>query len=242
MVSRAKKASLNLKPLTLPQTTACLGNRCRNIFLLYKQMWYVPFFWLLTWFSYWILREVLVLYTPLHQVNPVNYFGAIISIAVLLLAVPRFGTIIRKRSVLVGTQMGIKIKNAFFLVGVHIKSRRIGFSWKKKLVQNIKVKKMIQQKVQVKFQSPIKGSQAPGLEPPKQLKQPSLSLRTLSGNTNYSKQHQLPQEIPEECLTCANLISCDYRQNRFGDPETEAEKRVTCRFAAELSIDKAVAS
>jgi hypothetical protein len=244
MVSRAKKTFANVKLSALDQTILVLSNRCRDIWLLYTQIWYVPFIWSLSWFSFWILRGAVVFNKSLVQGNPVNYFGAIISIVALLLAVPRFGTraLIRKTSVLVGTQIGMKIKNAFFLVEVLIRSRRIGFSWRKKLVQNIKVEKLMPQKLQVKFQSPIKRSQTAKLEPPKQLKQPSSSLRTLSGNTNYSNQHQLSQEIPEECLTCANLISCDYRQNRFVDSETEAQKRVTCRFAAELSINKAVAS
>lgn len=55
-------------------------------------MWYVPFFWSLTWFSYWILHEVLILNTPLIQVNPVNCVGAVTSILVLLLVTPRLWT------------------------------------------------------------------------------------------------------------------------------------------------------
>jgi hypothetical protein len=241
MVSRAKKAVLNLKPLTLPQTTAGLGNSCRDVWLLYKQMWYVPFFWSLTWFSYWMLREVLVLNTPLTQVNPVNYFGAIASIAVLLLAVPRIRTIISKTCVPVGTQIGMKIKNVFFIAGFHIKksSPITIFSWGKKLLQNIQVKKPMQQKLEVQYQSPIKISQTEKLERPKQL---SSSLRTLSSSDKYSNQHHLSQEIPSECLTCANLISCDYRQNRSVESETQVQKRVACRFAAELSINRDVAS
>jgi hypothetical protein len=227
VVSRAKKTFANEKLPVLNQTILDLSNRCRDIWLLYKQIWYVPFIWSLSWYSFWIVHSAVVFNKPLVQGNPLNFFGAIISIAALLLAVPRFRTIIRKTSV---------------LVGVHIKSRRIGFSWRKKLVQNIQVEKPMQQKLQVKYQSPIKRNQTANLERPKQLKQPSSSLRALSGSTNYSNQHQLSQEIPAECLTCANLISCDYRQNRSVDSETQVQKRVPCRFAVELSINKAVAS
>lgn len=226
VVSHAKKTFANEKLLALNQTILGLSNRCRNIGLLYKQIWYVPFIWSLTWYSFWILRSAIVLNEPLVQGNPVNYFGAIISIVALVLAVPSFRTAIRKASV---------------LVGVHIKSRRIGFSWRKKLLQNIQVEIPMQQKLQVKYQSTIKRSQTANLERPKQLKQPSSSLRALSGSTNYSSQ-QLFQEIPAECLTCANLISCDYRQNRCVDSETQVQKRVPCPFAAELAINKAVTS
>ncbi len=227
MVSRAKKTFANEKLLTLNQIILGLSNRCRDIGLLYKQIWYVPFIWSLTWYSFWILHSAIVLNKPLVQGNPMNYFGAIISIVALLLAVPSFRTIIRKASV---------------LVGVHIKSRRIGFSWRKKLLQNIQVEIPMQQKLQVKYQSPIKRSQTANLERPKQLKQPSSSLKALSGTTNYSNQHQFSEEIPTECLRCANLIGCDYRQNRFVDSETQVQKSVPCPFAAELAINKAVAS
>ena len=226
VVSRAKKTFAIEKLPALNQIVLSLSNRRSDIWLLYKQIWYVPFIWSLTWYSFWIVHSTVVFNKPLGQGNPINYFGAIISIVALLLAVPSFRTIIRKASV----------------VGVHIKSGRIGFSWRKKPVQNIQVKKPMQQKLQLKYQSPIKRSQTANLERPKQLKQPPLSLRALSGSTNYSNQHQFSQEIPAECLTCANLISCNYRQNKFVDSKTQVQKRVPCRFAAELSINKAFAS
>lgn len=227
VVSRAKKTFANEKLPALNQTLLGLSNRLRDIWLLYKQIWYVPFIWSLTWYSFWILHGAIVLNKPLVQVNPMNYFGAIISIVALLLAVPSFRTLISKTSV---------------LVGVHIKSRRIGFSWMKKLVQNIQVEIPMQQKLQVAYQSPIKRGQTANLERPKQSEQPSSSLRVLTGSTNYSNQHHLSQEIPAECLTCANLINCNYRKNRNVNSETQVQKPVPCRFAAELSINKAVAS
>jgi hypothetical protein len=244
MVSRAKKGFPNVKLLALNQAVAGVSNSCRDVWLLYKQLWYVPFFWSLTWFSYWILREVFVLNAPLHQVDAVNYFGAIASITTLLLAVPRIRTKISKTCVPVGTQIGMKIKNAFFIGGVHIKksSPMTIFSSEKKLSQNIQVKKPMQQKLQVQYQSPIKISQTEKLESPKQLKQPSSSLSTLSSTGKYSNQHPLSQEIPSECLTCANLISCDYRKNRFVESETQVQNRVACRFAAKISINRDVAS
>jgi hypothetical protein len=238
--SRTKKTFANVKLPGLDQTILVLNNRFRDIWLVYKQIWYVPFIWSLSWFSFWILRDVVVLNKSLVEANPVNYFGAIISIVALLLTVPRFGTIIRKTFVLVGTRIGMKTKNAFFLIGVHIKSRRIGFPRRKKLVQNIKVEKLMRQKPRLRYQSPIEESQTAMLETPKQLKQPSSSLKTFSGRNDYSDQHQLPQEIPAECLTCANLVNCDYRRNGFVESENEVQKPDDCRLASELSINKAV--
>jgi hypothetical protein len=240
--SRTKKTFANVKLPGLNQTILVLNNKFRDIRLVCKQIWYVPFIWSLSWFSFWILRDVVVLNKSVVEANPVNYFGAIISIVALLLAVPSFGTIIRKTSVLVGTQIGMRTKNAFFLIGVHIKSGRIRFPRRKKLVQNIKVDKLMQQKLRLKHQSTIEKSQTAMLETPKQLKQPSSSLKTFPGRNDYSGQHQLPQEIPAECLTCANLVNCDYRRNGFIESENEVQKPDDCRLAAERSINKAVAS
>ena len=226
VVSRAKKTFVIEKFPALYQIILGFSNRCSEIWLLYKKIWYVPFIWSLTWYSFWIVYSAVVFNNPLGQGNLINYFGAIISIVALLLAVPRFRTIIRKASV----------------VGVRIKSRQIGFSWRKKLGQNIQVEKPMQQKLQVEYQSPVKRSQTANLERPEQLKQHSSSLRDLSASTNYSNQHQFSEEIPAECLRCANLIGCDYRQNRFVDSETQVQKSVPCPFAAELSVNKAVAS
>jgi hypothetical protein len=187
------------------------------------------------------VRSAVVLNRPLVQGNPVNYFGAIISIAVLL-AVPRVRTTIKKTSVLVGTQIGMKLKSALLLVGVQIKSRRTGISSKKKLAQNIEVEAPIEQKVQLERQSPTKRTQTEKLKRPKKLQKPSSGLRTLSNTANCSDERRLSQEIPAECLTCANLLSCNYRQNKMDNSEIQVQKQGACRFATELSINESVAS
>jgi hypothetical protein len=240
MVSHTKKISANVKLQAFNRIAFDFRSKCRDMLLLCKQIWYVPFIWSLSWYLFWIVRSSVVFNETIVPVNPLNYFGAIISIAALFLAVPRFNTKLRKASVLVGTQIGARIKSGFSDFGGQIKNSRAGISSNNKHTQKIQVEKPLQRKFQVKYQVPIKINQAAKLGRSKQLKQPSSKFRALSDSGEYPNQYQRSQEIPVECLTCANLISCDYRQNKFVDPEIRFQKHDACRFAAKLFIDKAV--
>jgi hypothetical protein len=148
MGSRAKKVGLNLKLLSLNQTLLGLGSKCKNIFLLCKQIWYVPFFWSLTWFSYWIIREILFLNRPLLQVTSLNFIGAGVSISVLILATPRLGTTIRQKCINFGVRTGINIKKAFTRKNFHTKSDS-------KSIPYFKIKKNIAG-IQVETSKPLK--------------------------------------------------------------------------------------
>ena len=217
MVSRAKKGFPNVKLLALNQAVAGVSNSCRDVWLLYKQLWYVPFFWSLTWFSYWILREVFVLNAPLHQVDAVNYFGAIASIATLLLAMFRLRTNNN------GTQTSL--------------------SNVKRSVQGIQVEMSKLQRPPIKHQSSIKTSVREKLEQPSQKLIPSQSGATVfPTSVSTSSQHSVSQEIPSECWTCANLIGCDHRRIEFVESQVQGSESVKCPFATEISINKAVAS
>jgi hypothetical protein len=216
MGSRAKKGFPNVKLLALNQAVAGVSNSCRDFWLLYKQMWYVPFFWSLSWFSYWILREVFVLNAPLHQVDAVNYFGAVASIVVLLLAMFRLRTNNN------GTQTSL--------------------SNVKRSVQGFQVEMPKLHRPPIKHQSSIGTSVREKLEQAPQKLMPSQSgASALSTSVSSSSQHSVSQEIPSECLTCANLIGCDHRRSEFVESQVQGSESVKCPFAAEISINKAVA-
>jgi hypothetical protein len=51
-----------------------------------RTIWLLPFIWSLTWFSYWILRDIIFWHKSLSLINPANYAGAIISVALFLSA------------------------------------------------------------------------------------------------------------------------------------------------------------
>jgi hypothetical protein len=244
VVSRAKKAELNLKPPALPQLTPGLGKTCKNIFSLYKQIWYVPFFWTLTWYTYWILRAILFLNTPLTQVNPVNYTGAAISTTMLLIATPRLGTTIRKKSFFAATRVGINIKKMLF--HAHFLSKNgssTSFSKVKREVQDIQGETSKVQRPRIEYQASIGKSAGEKLEQhPQELMPPQSGASALPGKVCYSNQQRVSQEISAECLTCANLISCKYRRCESLETQARGSESSRCPFAMRLSINKAVAS
>jgi hypothetical protein len=232
VVSRVKKAELNLKPPALPQLTPGLGKTCRNIFLLYKQIWYVPFFWTLTWYTYWILRAILFLNTPLTQVNPVNYTGAAISTTILLIAISRLGSDIRK-----------VFFHDHFCAENNDASKAL--SKVKNSVKGIQMETSKPQKAQrsIRIHQPSNVSEREKLEPPLQgLMPPQSGTSALSSSVSYSDRHCVTQEISAECLTCANLISCKYRRCESVENQAQGSENSRCPFAMKLSTNKAVAS
>ena len=241
MVSRAKKNGLNIRFLTLNQTNGSLGNLFKDIFLLYKQMWYVPFFWSLTWFLYWILRDVLILNMPLTQINPLDCGGAVISILVLLLATPRLGTSIRRKSLAVGMLAGSNIKKMFFHVRFRSKNhKRTEFLPKlKHNVQDIQVGTSMTRTTRLEHQIPIRNI---GIEKPKQFTPKLMKSQsddsTLSSGVGFSSQNRISQEISSECLTCANLVSCHHRRYETSKSQVQGSKGSSCPFLEELSSNR----
>jgi hypothetical protein len=240
VVSRAKKNGLNLKLLALNQVSVCLGNGFKKIFLLYKQMWYVPFFWSLTWFSYWILREVLVLKTPLIQVNPGDCVGAVISISVLSLATPRLGASIRKKSLVVGTLVGSNIKKMFFHARFRSKNhgRSEFFSKLKHSAQDIQMEPLKTQKTRLEARAEREKLEQVTYK----LMKSQSDASALSSRVGYSDQNSISQEISSECLTCANLISCRHRRCESVESQVQGSKGIKCPFAEELSSNRTAAA
>ncbi len=59
-----------------------LENRPFGIF---RQLWFLPFLWSLTWFLYWLLRDILLLHGSFLEGNLWNYMGIVLSLAALAL-------------------------------------------------------------------------------------------------------------------------------------------------------------
>jgi len=183
MVSRAKKVGLNLKPLTVSRISPGYSNSTKKIILICKQIWYVPFFWALTWFTYWILRATIILNTPPTQLNPIDCVGAAISTSIFATA------LIQRR--------------------FHATNRTTVTAHPKEEngAQKIQAKKPPTSQInsQTALRNAREKPESSKLTPPQSVTSAAAS------RTNYPKQHPASQEILEECLTCENLISCHHR-------------------------------
>jgi hypothetical protein len=238
MVSRAKKNGLNLRLIAAYQIGVNLGDKCRDILSILKQMWFVPFFWSLTWFSYWIIRDVLVLNSSLTQVKPINLAGAFVSMSVLLLSLPRLGTFIRKKSITLGNCLAINIKKAFVHARVRFSKRGIitHSHYAKNETRSIQAEIGNPEKLQVEHQSSFGKTET---AKPKNLTEKITKAQSItsaiSSNASYSSQKRMSQEIASECLTCANLISCNHRRIEPGQTQVQNNKNSKCPLLEKLS-------
>jgi hypothetical protein len=241
MVSRAKKTGLNLRLIAAYQIGVSLGDKCKDILSILKQMWFVPFFWSLTWFSYWIIRDVFVLNASLTQVKPHDLAGAAVSISVLLLVVPRLGTFIRKKSITLGTCLAINIKKA--CVHTRIRFSKSGksthFHNAKNYTRPIQVEIGNPEKLQVEYQSSFgKNDTAKPKNLTEKILKPQSIASALSSNASYSPRKQMSKEIASECLTCANLISCNHRQYELGQTQVQNHKSSECPLLEKLANNR----
>lgn len=245
MVSRAKKAGLNLRPIAAYQTGVSLGSKRHDILSIIKQMWFVPFFWSLTWFSYWIIRDIFVLNTSLTQIKPLNLAGAVFSISVLLLATLRLGTNIRKKATLIRTQRGINAKKD--VIHTHIQpdnySRSTSIHNMKNIAPTTQVQKIHLEKPQRKYQSPFRKNE---IAEPKNISEKITKSQSianaLSSSASYSRQNQMPQEISAECLTCANLVNCNHRRFDRNESPLQNRKISECPLMEKLSSNRNAAA
>jgi hypothetical protein len=214
----------------------------KELWFYYKKIWYMPFIWSLTWFSYWIFHDIVVLKTPPIQVNPVNYVGTIISIA-FILAASQIGRSIQAALALAGTQIKTSIKAAFAFVGTrtkrNVQAKPIhtrpnagkGFST---ILANAgtRINKIFTTKPnQPRTSAPT--APAPietftrksfQMQKPKLQKQRTKQLppqpSTLLGvtacphNLDYFARYPRSEKLPDECLICENVIQCVSKPNK----------------------------
>jgi hypothetical protein len=245
MVSRAKKAGLNLRPIAAYQTSVSLGGKRHGIVSIIKQMWFVPFFWSLTWFSYWIIRDIFVLNTSLTQIKPLNLAGAVFSISVLILATPRLGTSIRKKAILIRTHRGINTKKD--LIHTHVRpnnyERSTSIHNMKNIAPTTQVEKIHLEKTQRKYQSPFRRKE---IVKPKNVSEKITKSQSvanaLSSSASYSRQNQMSQEISAECLTCANLVNCNHRRYDRDESPLQNRKNSECPLMKKLSSHRNAAA
>jgi hypothetical protein len=247
VVSRAKKPILNLKLNALPQTTTNPINTIENILLLCKQIWYVPFFWTLTWFTYWILRATMILGTPLTQLNPLDLTGAAISTSILILATPRLGTAIRKNSVPAAKHTATNIKKAIihtFNTRFHAENRTPPTSQSKVMnnIQNIRAATLKLQAPPISHQPSI-GSGREKLEgAPEKLMVPRSESSAVADGVGYANGNSVSKELSMECLTCENLTKCRHRRVQRFEAQNRGFQISKCHFARTISTNKQVAS
>lgn len=214
VIEDSKKAGILAKLSSMNQTVAAFKAKCQPALFVIRQVWYIPFLWSLAWYSYWIFHSAIVLKTSLHEENNLNYIGAGISIAALLVA----GYNARRPIIR-------SIKTTFS--SLYRRSSRP--------TQTISTQKTEQAKMQIK---PVIAGQIP----PAKMKQLSKEIppsrltlidETVISNPSIREVEQAAstsQDFSSECLTCPNLIDCTYRPKRTVELSTQIGSVTPCPY------------
>lgn len=238
MVTRKDKMLLSKMSLKLTMLSAVLAKH-QEIWLLCKQIWYVPFIWSLTWFSFWTFRDIAIWHTSPLQVNPLNYVGLCTSTAVLLFrtqfrtqtqklrvfAASKLRTTVQKKTLIIGTKLKSCIQKAPALAGSSVKKAYktthsfvdSTFSFTSQKERTAKHKEHIKKTLNKKQSDAKKAEQTA-----QQIRSPSSNVNARDENADFSSQHQETDEIPGECLMCEELVRCVYRQDKTYCSEVQA--------------------
>jgi hypothetical protein len=239
MMSRTAKPISSVMLSALNQIIIGLRDKHRDVWFIGKQSLCMQFIWWLASYAYWIFCAVFVRNSQLAKRNPLNLFGAVTSISGLLIAGRRFGEAVKKKSVAAEIKIGTGMKKAVSLAGTVVrKSGKVAF-FRGKLMHDSQMEKQEQPKIEREHEARIETSRA---------EKPSLNTQEYghvtpnvsapSDNLHLSSKGQVFQEIAAECLTCENLIRCDFRSTLSAESGEQFQMGVSCNFANRREIEQ----
>src|SRR4030067_2015195 len=103
MVTRAKKPVLTLKKRPINNHNDRFG-MLKDAWGVCKRAWQVPFLWSLTFYLFWVARDILVWEKSFLEGNYWNYVGIAVSVAAFLAKTPPARRVITA-TVVVGAQL-----------------------------------------------------------------------------------------------------------------------------------------
>lgn len=219
MIKGLKRGVLAVRLYTSKDATSKFKSKCRDMWAIIKQVWYVPFIWSLAWFSYWIFQESIVMGHPLTQGSIFNQIGLAISIVAILIAGYISGKSSEKHFEKTG-KIGIERKSSSMFPEASSRENSAESFLPKELSQKTQYDRSEQWREPSELYSQIEAnlSREPD-ETPLNSSQTLVSTRNTHEKVNRSDQIE-QQEIPSECLICPNLTSCDQRRNLTAGSKT----------------------
>lgn len=154
------------------------------------------------------------------------------------LALRRFGEIVKKKTVAAGSKIGTGMKKA--LSNAEARARKSGktTSFPGELAtdsrtekQQPKIERMNETRVKTsRIEKPILNT---GENKPATPNTPSPSC-----SSTLSSKGQGSQEMATECLTCENLIHCNFRNSLSTETREQVQNGVSCNFANHKEIEQ----
>jgi hypothetical protein len=191
----------------------------KDIWIVTKKIWYIPFFWSLAWFSYWIGYSIFVHNQLLAQINPEYYYGMTISIAAILVAGYISGkSTVKKIKVAPSIKKELSMRNSLNETYDQRQIFNQDFVHRTEMEEDAQNQQIDHGSLVETFQRerPLERSEELTQEPA----QTPATPHTSSIQVKPTDQPRKPQETPSDCFVCPNLMNCTERQKRITDPET----------------------
>jgi hypothetical protein len=229
-----------LLSLPMPKVIPTSLTRLTDAWNTYKQIWYVPFIWSFTWYSYWIIFDIVVRNKPLAQLNLLNCIGATTSAIFILAASPirhksmlkrLFSPDVAKRETRELSRLQAKVatlEQEKETLNSRLTSIENELSLTKEQLKNapnpeyVKTLENRNRDLTTALQEPqaLQSSDTGWTRPvtkstqaKPQTQQPSSPVSSTLPSFDCPRQNGMHVET-DQCLTCPNLIDCTYRRNK----------------------------
>jgi len=148
--------------------------------------------------------------------------------------VRHLGEIAMKKSEAAGAKIGAGMKKAISFAGTQVGKISKTKVFSKKLESDNREEKPEPEK-EVEHGIPVEQSyvEVPILDT-QEPDQGSPNVDDTSSKSAPSAKNQVSHEIAIECLTCENLIHCDFRSNPSAVSQGQIKNSASCRFATQL--------
>jgi hypothetical protein len=160
----------------------------------------MPFIWSLTWYSYWILRDITVWHKSLNQIDPANWAGAIISIAIILSGAAIAKIHIGKKSFLAFARASSRKTPVGTNTSEGVQIAPISVETKTKSINQMEKPKRRTRRARIRTEKPK--------QPIGHSQEQFSSANICPHNLAYFSIRPRPKQVPEECIACRNLIQC----------------------------------
>jgi hypothetical protein len=157
---------------------------------------------------------------------------------IVSLELRRFGEILKKKTVAAGSKIGTGMKKA--VSNAEARARKSGktASFPGELATDSRIEKQ-QPKIERMNETPVETSriEKPILKTGEH--KPATPIRpSPSGNSTLSSKGQASQEMATECLTCENLIHCNFRNSLSTETREQVQNGISCNFANHKKIEQ----
>jgi hypothetical protein len=149
--------------------------------------------------------------------------------------VHHFGEMAKKKSEAAGAKIGVSMKKAVSFAGIQVIRISKTKFFSKKSENGSQEEKPEQLKNEAEHEVALEKSyvEVPILET-QECDRVSASMSGSSSKLASTAKYEA-YEVATECLTCENLIRCDFRGNSSAASEGQIKNSSSCRFATQLS-------